>query len=95
MCVYTDVSHVLVNEEVRPTTSISCTPTACVGLLQWLRGKESTRNAGDTGDAGSVLGSGRSPRGGHDNPSSMLAWRIPWNGGAWWATVHGVTQSQI
>ena len=26
--------------------------------------------------------------------SSNLAWRIPMNRGAWWATVHGVTKSQ-
>ena len=26
--------------------------------------------------------------------SSILAWRIPWTEGAWWATVHGVTKSQ-
>ena len=25
--------------------------------------------------------------------SSILAWRIPWNGGAWRATVHGVSQT--
>ena len=24
--------------------------------------------------------------------SSILAWRIPKNGGAWWAVVHGVTK---
>ena len=27
-------------------------------------------------------------------PSSILAWRLPMDRGAWWATVHGVTQSQ-
>ena len=26
--------------------------------------------------------------------SSILAWRIPIDRGAWWATVHGVTKSQ-
>ena len=26
--------------------------------------------------------------------SSILAWRIPWTRGAWWATVHGVTKRQ-
>ena len=26
--------------------------------------------------------------------SSILAWRIPLDRGAWWATVHGVTKSQ-
>ena len=25
--------------------------------------------------------------------SSTLAWRIPMDGGAWWATVHGVAKS--
>ena len=28
------------------------------------------------------------------NLSSILAWRIPMDRGAWWATVHGVTKSQ-
>ena len=28
------------------------------------------------------------------NHSSILAWRIPMDRGAWWATVHGVEQSQ-
>ena len=26
--------------------------------------------------------------------SSVLAWRIPMDRGAWWATVHGVANSQ-
>ena len=26
--------------------------------------------------------------------SSVLAWGVPMDGGAWWATVHGVTKSQ-
>ena len=26
--------------------------------------------------------------------SSILAWRIPMNRGAWWATVHSVEKSQ-
>ena len=26
--------------------------------------------------------------------SNILAWRIPMDRGAWWATVHGVTKSQ-
>ena len=27
--------------------------------------------------------------------SSILAWRIPMDKGAWWAIVHGVTKSQV
>ena len=26
--------------------------------------------------------------------SSILAWRIPWTEGAWWATLHGVPKSR-
>jgi len=36
-----------------------------MGLSRWLSSKESACNAGD---AGEVSPSGRSPRGGHDNP---------------------------
>ena len=35
-------------------------------------------NAGDLRDAGSIPGLGRSPEGGHSNPSNILAWRILW-----------------
>ena len=35
-------------------------------------------NAGDTGDASSVLGLGRSPGGGNATHTSILAWEIPW-----------------
>ena len=34
-------------------------------------------NAGDIRDEGLVPGSGRSPGGGNDNHSSILAWEIP------------------
>jgi len=37
-------------------------------FLWWLSGKESACNAGATGDARSILESGRSPGGGHGNP---------------------------
>ena len=51
-------------------------------------------NAGDTGDTGSIPGSGRSPGGGMATHSSILAWRIPMDRGAWQATVHGVAKIQ-
>ena len=41
-------------------------------------GKESACNAGDTGDSDLVSALGRSPGGGNGNPSSILAWEIPW-----------------
>ena len=39
--------------------------------------KNPPANAGDLRD---FPGSGTSPGGGHGNPSSILAWRIPWTG---------------
>ena len=35
-------------------------------------------NAGALRDVGSIPGLGRPPGEGHDNPLSILAWRIPW-----------------
>ena len=49
-------------------------------------------NAGDIRDLGSILGLGRSPRGGHGNPLQYSCLENPH--GAWRATVHGVTKSQ-
>ena len=46
------------------------------------------------GDLDSFPGLGRSPGGGHATPSSILAWRIPTDRGAWPITVHGVAKSQ-
>ena len=54
--------------------------------------KESTCNAGDLG---SILGWEDPLEEGMAIHSSILAWRIPMDRGAWWATVHGVAQSQI
>ena len=40
--------------------------------------KNPPANAVDLEDMGSNPGLGRFPGGGHGNPSSILAWRIPW-----------------
>ena len=48
-------------------------------------------NAGDAGDTGSILGSGRSPGGGNGNPWKFSRLENPIDSGSWWATVHGVT----
>ena len=49
--------------------------------------KNPPASAGDVRDAGLILGLGRSPGEGNDNPLTVLAWRIPWTG-VWWAMVH-------
>ena len=50
-------------------------------------------NAGDTRDAGSILGSGTSPGGGNGNPPQYSCLGNPIDRGAWQATVHGVAKS--
>ena len=51
-------------------------------------------NAGDARHVGSILGSGRSPGGGHGNPLQYSCLKNPMDRGAWQATVHSVTQGQ-
>ena len=46
------------------------------------------------GDLGSIPGSGRSPGEGNGNPLQYSCLENPMYGGAWWATVHGVTKSR-
>ena len=50
-------------------------------------------NVGDRRDAGSIPGSGRSPRDGNDNPLQYFSLENLLDGGAWHATVHGVANS--
>ena len=51
-------------------------------------------SAGDIRDWGSIPGWGRSPGGGHGNPRQDSCLQNPIDRGAWWATVHGITQSR-
>ena len=55
-------------------------------------GKESTCNAGYTGDAGSVPGLGRFPGGGDGNPLQYPCLEDAMDRGAWLATVHRVAK---
>ena len=55
--------------------------------------KKLPANAGDTGDASLILGSGRSPGEGKGNPLQHSCLRNPRNRGAWRAAVHGVAKS--
>ena len=66
----------------------------CVDIYMRGSGKESTCNAGDIRDTGSIPGLGRSPGEGHDNPLQYSCLENPTDRGAWWATVHGVEKSQ-
>ena len=55
-------------------------------------GKEPAYNAGDT-VVGLILGSGRSPGGGHGNPLWYSCLETPMDTGIWQATVHRVEKS--
>jgi len=50
---------------------------------------------GDTGDAGLILRSGRSLEKEMATHSNILAWEKPMDSGAWQATVHGVSESDL
>ena len=52
--------------------------------------KNPPADVGDAGDAGSVLGLGRSPGGGNGNPLQYFCLKNTMDRGAWWVTVHGV-----
>ena len=50
-------------------------------------------NAGDARDVGSIPIQGRSPGEGNDRPLQYSCLENPMDRGAWWATVHEVTES--
>ena len=51
--------------------------------------------AGDTGDLGSILRSGRYSRGGNGNPLQYSCLENPMEKRTWLVTGHGVTKSQM
>ena len=55
--------------------------------------KNPPANAGNARDTGSIPGLGRSPREGNGNPFQYSCLENPMDRGAWWAIIHGVTQS--
>ena len=66
-------------------------PGLCKGFPGGSEGKASAHN---TGDLGSIPGSGRSPGEGNGNPLQYSCLGNPMDREAWWATVHGVAKSQ-
>ena len=56
-------------------------------------GSGSKASACNAGDLGSIPGSGRSPGERHGNPLQYSCLENSMDGGAWWATVRGVTES--
>ena len=67
--------------------------TGSLSFLNGSAGKESACNAGDTGNAGSVPGSGRSSGGGNGNPFQFSCLKNPMDRGAWKSIVQRVSNS--
>ena len=57
-------------------------------------GSDGKASACNVGDPGSIPGSGRSPGEGNGNPFQYSCLVNPMDGGALWATVHGVAKNQ-
>ena len=57
--------------------------------------KNPPAKAGDTGDVGSIPGSGRFPRDGNGSSLQYSCLGNPMDRGAWWATVHEITESDV
>ena len=57
-------------------------------------GAEVKVSACNVGDLGSIPGLGRSPAEGNGNPLQYSCLENSMDGGAWWATVHGVAKSR-
>ena len=63
-------------------------------FMDFPRGSDGKVSAYDAGDLGSIPGWGRSPGEGNGNPLQDSCLENPMDGGAWWATVHGVAKSR-
>ena len=62
-------------------------------ILIFVGGSDGKVSACDEGDLGFIPESRRSPGEGNGNPLQYYCLENSMNGGAWWATVHGVTES--
>ena len=62
-------------------------------FLGFSGGSDSKESACNAGDLGSIPGLGRVHGEGNGYYYCILAWTIPMDRAAWWATVHGVTKS--
>ena len=63
-------------------------------MLGFPGSSDSKASAYNVGDPGSIPGSGRSPGEENGNPLQYSCLENPRDGGAWWASVYGVSQSR-
>ena len=65
-----------------------------IGMLGFPGGSEGKASACNAGDPGSIPGLGRSAGEGNGNPLRYSCLENSEDGGAWWATVHGVAKTE-
>ena len=82
------------SQEVKKNEEGKVCPDRYLGSpLDFPGGSDGKASAYNTGDPGSIPGSGRSPGEGNGNPLQCSCLEKPMDGGAWWATVHGAAKS--
>ena len=80
-------SHWVLSGQIGEKDAISKSVTGFPG------GSDGKASAYNAGDPDLIPGSGRSPGKGNGNPLQYSCLENPMEGGAWWATVHGVAKS--
>ena len=68
--------------------------TASSHVMGFPGDSEVKASASNVGDPGSILGLGRCPGEGNGKPLQYSCLENPMDGEAWWATMHGVAESQ-
>ena len=90
LCISLERIHIFTVLRVFQFVNIVCISN-CLGFPG---GSEVKASACNVGYLGLIPGSGRSPGEGNDNPLQYSCLENPMDGGAWWATVHGITKNQ-
>ena len=88
--------QLLVPQCAHPNMRIIKPISQVVMRIKWLKGFPGGSNskACSAGGLGSIPGLGRSPGEGNGSPLQYSCLENPMDGGAWWATVHGVAKSR-
>ena len=73
---------------------LPCLPTFLWNFMGEVPDGSVVKSACQCRGRGSIPGSERSPGGGHGTPLQCPCLENPMDGGAWWATAHGVTKSR-
>ena len=86
--------YIIISTEFKEKPTLGQDELFCYIIISFPSGLYSKEPACNAGDLGSSLGWEDPLEKGMATPSSILAWRIPMDRGAWWPIVHGVTKSR-